>query len=164
MSNQSCIDNGSILISNWHWSRLHFPPRYLKSCQTPTSICVILYSQNPQGTTRWNSTTVCFIFGLLFYRYHYSHVFNFETIDAIYTYTSECHCIKDNVKNGLNLRDKFGRIYLASILFIRCNQSTQNDGDNVIHWSKKLNSRDRQEVIDKIFQYNQHRHKHEKIW
>ena len=81
-----------------------------------------------------------------------------------YTYSSECHCIKDNVKNGLKLRDKFGRISLASILFIRCNQSAQNDGDNAINWSKKLNSRDRQEVIDKRVRYNQHRHKHGKIW
>ena len=30
--------------------------------------------------------------------------------------------------------------------------------------AKKLNSRDRQEVIDNRLRYNQHRHKHGKIW
>ena len=38
------IDNGSILISIWYWSMLHFPPRYMKNCQMPTSIFVGCFS------------------------------------------------------------------------------------------------------------------------
>ena len=54
----TCIDNGSILISIWHWSMPHFPPRYMKNCQMPTSIFVGCFSprihKRPQdGKTRW---------------------------------------------------------------------------------------------------------------
>ena len=78
------IDNGSILISIWHWSMPHFPPRYMKKLSnTHKYICGMLFSQNPQETTGWKSTMVYFIFRLLLYKYHHGNVFNIEAIDVI---------------------------------------------------------------------------------
>ena len=121
------INNCSILISIWHWSMPHFPPRYMKNCQMPTRIGV-LFSQNPQETTGWESTMVYFIFSLIHYKYHHGNVFNIEAIDVI-TRRLLLNVIAWKLKLRINwnpiLQDN-----LASILFIRCNQATQDDGDN----------------------------------
>ena len=77
------IDNGSILISIWHWLP-HFPPRYMKKLLNAHKyICGMLFSQNLQETTGWKSTMVYFIFRLLLYKYHHGNVFNVEAIDVI---------------------------------------------------------------------------------
>ena len=60
--------------------------------------------------------------------------------------------------NSLNLRNRFDRIYDWQVFnsLAEINQLKMM-GLHIINWSKKVSSRDRQEVIDKRLRYNQHR-------